>query len=80
MVLKAEMQSQETEPFDFYSSPLIEAQEDIQSGKFEAFLSITHSYGAKPFITRLHKPAEALIQYETVLKLNSHSENPASRV
>ena len=39
MVLKAEMQSQETEPSNFYSSPLIEAEEDIQSGKFEALLS-----------------------------------------
>ena len=39
MVLKAEMQSQETEPSNFYSSPRIEAEQDIQSGKFEAFLS-----------------------------------------
>ena len=39
MVFKAEMQSQETEPSNFYSSPLIKAEEDIQSGKFEAFLS-----------------------------------------
>ena len=39
MVLKAEMQSQETEPSNFYSSPLIQAEEDIQSGKFEAFPS-----------------------------------------
>ena len=38
MVLKAEMQSQETEPSNFYSSPLIEAEEDIQSGGFEAVL------------------------------------------
>ena len=29
MVPKAEMQSQETEPSNFYSSPLIEAEEDI---------------------------------------------------
>ena len=40
MVLKAKMQSQETEPSNFYSSPLIEAEEDTQSGKFEAFLYI----------------------------------------
>ena len=39
MVLKVEMQSQKTEPSNFYSSPLIQAEEDIQSGKFEAFLS-----------------------------------------
>ena len=39
MVLKAEMQSQETEPSNFCSSHLIQAEEDIQSGKFEAFLS-----------------------------------------
>ena len=38
MVLKAEMQSQETEPSNFYSLPLIEAEEDIQSCKFEAVL------------------------------------------
>ena len=40
MVLKAEMQSQETEPSNFYSSPLIKAEEDIQSGKFEASLGL----------------------------------------
>jgi len=39
MVLNAEMQSQETEPFNFYSSPLIQTEKDIQSGKFEAYLS-----------------------------------------
>ena len=39
MALKAEMQSQETEPSNFYSSLLIEAEEDIQSGAFEAVLS-----------------------------------------
>ena len=39
MVLKAEMQSQETEPSNFYPLPLIEVEEDIQSGTFEAFLS-----------------------------------------
>jgi len=38
-VLKAEMQSQETEPSNFYSSSPIQAEEDIQSGNFEAFLS-----------------------------------------
>jgi len=54
MVLKAEMQSRETEPSAFYSSPLIEAEEDIQSGKFEAFLSITLSEGAKTFVTRVY--------------------------
>ena len=40
MVLKAKMRSQETEPCNFYSSLLIQAEEeDIQSSKFEAFLS-----------------------------------------
>ena len=39
MVLKAEIQSQETEPSNFCASPLIQAEEDIQSGKFEAFQS-----------------------------------------
>ena len=39
MVLKAKIQSQETEPSNFYPSPLIEAEEDIQSGIFETFLS-----------------------------------------
>ena len=39
MVPKTEMLSQETEPSNFYSSPLIEAEEDIQSGKLGAFLS-----------------------------------------
>ena len=39
MVPKAEMLSQETESSNFYSSPLIEAEEDIQSGKLGAFLS-----------------------------------------
>ena len=39
MVLKAKMPSKETEPSNLYSSLLIEAEEDIQSGKFEAFLS-----------------------------------------
>ena len=39
MVLKAEMQLREAEPSNFYSSPLIQAEEGIKSGKFEAFLS-----------------------------------------
>ena len=39
MVLKAEMQSLETEPSNLYSSPVIKAEEDIQSCKFEAFPS-----------------------------------------
>ena len=39
VVPKAEMQSQETEPSNFCSSHLIQAEEDLQSGKFEAFLS-----------------------------------------
>ena len=46
MVLKkAEKQTQETEPPNFYSSPLIQTEEDIPSGKFEAFLS--HHSGLK---------------------------------
>jgi len=39
MVLKAEMRSQETKPCSLYSSSLIQAEEDIQSGKLEAFLT-----------------------------------------
>jgi len=39
MVLKAEMHAQETEPSDFGSSLQIHTEEDIQSGKFEAFPS-----------------------------------------
>ena len=39
MVLKAETQLQEIEPSNFYSLPLIQAEEDKQSGKFEAFRS-----------------------------------------
>ena len=39
MVLKADLQSQDTKPSNFYCSPLIRAQEKIQSGKFEPFLS-----------------------------------------
>ena len=49
MVLKAEMQSQETEPSNFYSLPLIEAEEDIQSGKFEAFLPHHSVWGCQDF-------------------------------
>ena len=39
ILLKAEMQSQETDPSNFYSSPLIQVKEEIQSGKLEAFQS-----------------------------------------
>ena len=38
MALKAEMQSNGAELSNFYS-PLIQAEEDMQSGKLEAFLS-----------------------------------------
>ena len=49
MVLKAEMQSQKTEPSNCCSSPLIQAEEDIQSGKFEAFLSGHSAWGCQDF-------------------------------
>ena len=49
MVLKGEMQSQETESSNFYSSPLVEAGEDVQSGKFEAFLSHHSVWGCQDF-------------------------------
>ena len=47
MVLKAEMQLQETEPSNFYSSPLIKTEEDMQSGTFEAFLSHHSVWGCQ---------------------------------
>ena len=49
MVLKAEILSQETEPSNFYSLPLIQTEEDMQSGKFEAFLSHHSVWGCQDF-------------------------------
>ena len=59
MALRADMQSQKREASNFYSSPLIQAEEKIQSGNFEPFLSHLSVWGAKTFVTRLYFQLEA---------------------
>ena len=68
MVPKAEMQSQETEP-NFCPSHLIQAEEDIQSGKFEAFLSHHSVWGWQDFCyTTVHSSSHGYTSTERLLK------------
>ena len=53
LMLKAEMQSQEIEPCNFYSSSLIQDEGGHAKCKFDTFLSSHSAGGAKTFVTRL---------------------------
>ena len=55
------MQSQKREASNFYSSPLIQAEEKIQSGNFEPFLSHRSVWGAKTFVTLRRERAWGLV-------------------
>ena len=54
MVLKAEMQSRGAEPSNFYSSPLIQAEEDKKVVNLRHSCPITQSEGAKTFVTGVY--------------------------
>ena len=54
MVLKAEIQSPEAEPSNFYSSPLIQAEEDKKVVNLRHSCPITQSEGAKTFVTGVY--------------------------